>query len=73
VAALVLGIVGLNCGFVWGVAGLVLAHQELGAIARGDAPEAGKNLAKGGQILGWINVVILALAVAAGVVAVVVR
>jgi hypothetical protein len=69
VAALVLGILGLNCGFVWGVVGLVLAYRELRAIARGEAPQAGQNLAKGGQILGWINVAILVLALIAGVVA----
>jgi hypothetical protein len=73
VASLVLGIVGLNCGFVWGVVGLVLAYQELGAIARGEAPAVGRNLAKGGQILGWINVVILALASAGGLLALLAR
>ncbi len=68
VTSLVLGILGLNCGLVPGVFGLWLAHQELAAIARGEAPVAGRNLARGGQILGYVNLVILVLGLAALVV-----
>lgn len=61
IASLVLGLVGLNCMFVPGVVGLVLAQKELRRIEEGSSPEAGRNLARGGRILGWINVVLLAV------------
>src|SRR4051812_23741772 len=40
VASLVLSIVGLNCAFLPGIVGLVLASRELSAIERNEAPMA---------------------------------
>src|SRR5579871_6794603 len=57
--SVVLGALGINCGLVWGIPGLILAHQELAAIERGDSPPGGKYLAKAGKILGWINVALI--------------
>lgn len=68
IAALVLGIIGLNCAFLPGVVGLVLSQQELAAIERGEAPQTGRSLARGARVLGWINVGLLALAACAVVV-----
>ncbi len=59
VASLVLGILGIQCGLLPGVVALFLAQQELAAIDRGESPAAGKGLAKGGLILGWISVGLL--------------
>ncbi len=61
VAALVLGILGIQCGLIPGIVGLVLATQELAAIEAGQSPAAGKGMATGGKILGWISVVLLGL------------
>lgn len=72
IAALVLGIVGLNCGFLPGIVGLVLSVRELAAIDRGEAPDTGRSLARGARVLGWINVALLVIAVA-GIIIVVVR
>lgn len=56
-----------------GAVAWVLAEQELGAIARGEAPPRGRNLATGARILGIIEVVlsllilvVVAVLVAAG-------
>jgi hypothetical protein len=57
--ALVLTIAGFNCGFLPGIAGLVLAYRELARINRGEAPESGRNYAKVAKVLGWVNVGIL--------------
>ncbi len=72
IASLILGIVGLQCGLLPGIVGLILATQELGAIERGESNEASKSMAKGGQILGFINVGLLLLIVIGVVIAVVV-
>lgn len=66
IAAIVLGIVGLNCGFLPGVIGLLLSYRELAAIDAGEAPDTGRSLARGGRVLGWINVALLVVATAAG-------
>ena len=63
IASLVLGIIGINCGLLPGLIGLVLAYQELAAIERGESPEAGRSIAVGGKIIGFINLGLLVLAV----------
>jgi len=61
-ASLYLGLAGLTCGFVPGLVGLVLAYRELERIRLGAAPSGGRPLAKAGQLLGWLNGVLLAVA-----------
>ena len=63
VMALVFAVVGINCCLLPGVVGLVLGTAELAAIERGEAPAAGKNLARGGQIIGGISAALSGLAV----------
>jgi hypothetical protein len=65
-AAIALSIIGLNCGFLPGIIALVLAYQELGAIDRGEAPVAGRRMASGARVLGWINVGLILAGVVAG-------
>lgn len=59
IAALVLGLLSIigSCGPVTGIAGIVLANQELKAIRNGMAPEAGKTLAQIGLWTGWIGTI----------------
>ncbi len=68
ISALVFAIVGLNCCLLPGVIGLVLGTAELAAIERGEAPAAGRNLARGGQIVGGISAVLFGLAVIGGLI-----
>jgi hypothetical protein len=63
----VLGGVGLCCTFVPGLIGLMLGYAELRSIERGDTPRAGREWARAGVVLGWMN---LAMAVAVGLVSV---
>jgi hypothetical protein len=66
ITALVLAILGLNCGPFLGIPAVILGTQELAAIDRGEAPHKGRPLAKGAQILGWIEIaltVVLAIVV----------
>jgi hypothetical protein len=63
----VLGGVGLCCAFIPGLLGLALGYAELRSIERGDAPRAGREWARAGVVLGWMN---LLMAVAVGLVAV---
>ena len=63
VMALVFAVVGINCCLLPGIIGLVLGTAELAAIERGEAPAAGKNLARGGQIIGGISAALSGLAV----------
>ncbi|MFL5318708.1 MAG: DUF4190 domain-containing protein [Myxococcaceae bacterium] len=63
VAALVFSIIGLNCGFLPGIAGLVLGMRELRAIELNQSPAAGKSVAKAARTIGVINIVLLGLAV----------
>jgi hypothetical protein len=65
VASGVLGGVGLCLAFVPGVLGLVLGYAELRSIERGDTPRAGREWARAGVVLGWMNV---GLAVVVGLV-----
>lgn len=58
-AALYLGLGGLTCGFVPGLVGLVLAYRELERIRLGESPPGGRALARAGQLLGWLNAVLL--------------
>ncbi len=61
-----LALIGLNCAMPFlGIPAAVLGSQELAAIERGEAPTKGRSLAKGGLILGLIDVGILAVAVIA--------
>ncbi len=65
VASGVLSGVGLCLAFVPGVLGLVLGYAELRSIERGDTPRAGREWARAGVVLGWMNV---GLAIAVGLV-----
>ena len=70
VGALVLAIVGLNCMMPFlGIVSLVLGRSELAAIERGESPSAGRNLAKGAIVLGWIDIGIMIVAIIAAAVA----
>ena len=57
--ALVLGIVGILCCNLCAPIAWYVGRQELGAIAAGQSPEAGKGLAQAGMILGIIGTVLL--------------
>ena len=46
-----------------GIIAVVLGHMELAAIDRGESPASGRNLAKGGVILGWINIALMVIGV----------
>jgi hypothetical protein len=48
--------VGLCLAFVPGLLGLGLAYAELRSIERGDTPRAGREWARAGLVLGWMNV-----------------
>ncbi|PZR07180.1 MAG: hypothetical protein DI536_28390 [Archangium gephyra] len=61
VAALVFAVLGIQCGLLPGIVGLVLGTAELSAIERGEAPAAGRSLARGGQIIGGIAAALLAI------------
>lgn len=58
--ALWLGIAGINFTLVPGIVALFLAYRELAAIARGEAPIAGRPYARAARILGWICAAVLA-------------
>jgi len=66
-ASMVLGLVGLLCGFVPGVVGLLLARRELRAIERSEAPTAGRGRAKVGWVLGALNLAFLLAAIAGAI------
>lgn len=68
IASLILGLLGLPCGLVPGVIGLVLAYHELGRIDRGLSPEVGRGAARTGKILGWIDTGLLVLILLIGLV-----
>ena len=63
VASGVLGGVGLCLAFVPGLLGLALGYWELRSIERGDTPRTGREWARAGVVLGWMNV---GMAVAVG-------
>lgn len=63
VASGLLGGAGLCLAFVPGLLGLALAYTELRSIERGDTPRAGREWARAGVVLGWMNV---GMAVAVG-------
>ena len=67
IASVVLSVLGcLGCGgCVFGLIGAILGKMELGKIDSGESSEAGRGLAKGGLILGIINVIIYGLAIIA--------
>jgi predicted metal-binding membrane protein len=58
-----LGLAGLVLGFLPAAVGLVLAHQELGRIQRGESPPGGRTWANAGILLGWLDVTLLAVVV----------
>jgi hypothetical protein len=62
----VLGGVGLCLAFVPGLLGLALGYWELRSIERGDTPRAGREWARAGVVLGWMN---LGMGAAVGLVA----
>ncbi len=64
ITALVLAIASfLCCGFFTGIPALILGRMEEGAINRGEAPEAGRMLAKIGWILGLIATILNCLTI----------
>jgi len=65
IASVVLSVLGcLGCGgCVFGLIGAILGKMELGKIDSGESSEAGRGMAKGGLILGIINVVLYGLAI----------
>jgi hypothetical protein len=62
--ALVLALVALlgSC-FPLGIPAVILGHMELSAIANGEAPVAGRNLALGAVWIGWISIALSILVV----------
>jgi Domain of unknown function (DUF4190) len=66
-AAIVCGLLALNGCFFLGLPAILLGHAEMAAIDRGESPYAGRNLAKGGMILGYIGTAFGALAILIGV------
>ncbi len=58
--ALWLGIAGINFTLLPGIVALFLARRELAAIARGEAPVAGKPYAQAARMLGWLCAAALA-------------
>jgi hypothetical protein len=60
-AAIVCGILALNGCLPLAVVAVILGHMELGAIERGESPASGRNLAKGGMVLGYIMLGISAI------------
>jgi len=63
--ALVLAVVGtFYLTLLPGVVGLVLAQQELRAIARGESPESGRTMAKVARVLGALSALGLLVLVA---------
>ena len=71
IAALVCGIIGLvTCIWPLDIVAIILGKIELGAITRGESPEAGRSMAKIGRILGIIGLVIAAVAIIFYVIAV---
>lgn len=46
-----------------GIVAVMLGHMELAAIERGESPASGRNLAKGGMILGWISIALMIIGV----------
>jgi hypothetical protein len=68
VAALVVGIMCLSLCPPGGLVAWLLAEQELSAIARGEAPMKGRNLARGARVLGIFELGLTALAIVVGAV-----
>ena|SRR5688572_6330180 len=64
--ALVLALVALlgSC-FPLGIPAVILGHMELSAIANGESPAAGRNLALGAVWIGWISIALSMLVVIA--------
>ncbi|MCC6875025.1 MAG: DUF4190 domain-containing protein [Sandaracinaceae bacterium] len=62
-AAIVCGILGINGCLPLAIPAILLGHMELAAIERGESPPSGRNLAKGGMILGYIGTVISVVAI----------
>jgi hypothetical protein len=59
-AALVLGLLPLFTGCVpLSIPAVILGHMELAAIRDGTAPAAGKNLALGGVIVGYLGIALM--------------
>ena len=66
-----MGILSLNGCLFLGIPAIILGMQEMKAIDRGEAPAGGRNIAKGGMILGIVTTVIMALLILGVLVAVV--
>lgn len=67
IAALVLGLLSLMIFCLpLSIPAVILGHMETAAIDRGESPPGGRNLARGGLILGWIGVAGTAIAVLVG-------
>ena len=66
-AALVLGLLSLMIFCLpLAIPAVILGHLETAAIERGESPPGGRNLARGGLILGWIGIGATVLAGLAG-------
>lgn len=64
-ASLVMAILALNGCVFLGIPAIILGYQEMQAIDRGEAPAGGRNIAKGGFILGIIMTVIMGVIILA--------
>ena len=66
VTALVLAIIGLQCGLLFlGIPAVILGHAQLAAHRRGEVNQKSASLAKGAVILGWIDIALLVIALIA--------
>jgi len=51
------------CGFLPGLVAIVLGHQEVAAIRRGESPGSGEGLALLARNVGWFHLVMLVIVV----------
>lgn len=66
VTALVLALIGLQCGMLFlGIPAVILGHAQLAAFRRGEVNQKSASLAKGAVILGWIDIALLVIALIA--------
>lgn len=69
VTALVLALLGLQCGMVFlGIPAVILGHAQLAAFRRGEVNQKSASLAKGAVIVGWIDIAVMIIAIIALVV-----
>lgn len=61
IAAALVGLASLFCGFVFGIVAIVLGQIELSRIAKGAAPATGQGAAQAGRALGALSLTLGAL------------